>query len=84
MNRTEQIKQKLTQQLKPHTLEVINESMQHQGHGGYDEQGSHFAVQIGCEAFVGLSVVACHRLVYQALDDMLPDPIHALRIKVVK
>ena len=50
------------------------------------EKGDHwcdvvFRVTIVAEAFRGVSAVACHRLVYAAVDDMLKTDIHALAIE---
>ena len=68
---------------KPCYLEVQDESEQHRGHGGYHTAGSHFAVTISAECFNHLTRVEAHRNIYAALADMMPVPIHALRIKIV-
>ncbi len=61
-------------------LEVINESHLHVGHAGAAE-GSHFRVKLVSEQLVGLSRVARHRLVYDALRDVIPQGVHALAIE---
>lgn len=61
-------------------LEVVNESHLHAGHAGAGE-GSHFRVFIVADCMVGLSRVARHRLVYDALRDVIPQGIHALAIE---
>lgn len=77
------IKQRITDSLAPSFLEVIDESDQHIGHAGHQGGGRHFAVVISADRLKGLSRVAAHREVYQLFDDMMPDEIHALKIKVV-
>ena len=62
------------------SLQVINESHLHAGHAGAGE-GSHFRVKLVSERLVGLSRVARHRLVYDALRDVIPQGVHALAIE---
>ena len=63
-----------------HSLQVINESHLHAGHVGAAE-GSHFRVRIVADQLAGLSRLARHRLVYDALRDVIPQGIHALAIE---
>lgn len=78
---TERITQKLTEAFAPQELKVIDESHQHQGHGGWREGGeTHFRVNIVSEAFTGKSRLERHRLVNAALAQELADRVHALVI----
>ena len=61
-------------------LQVINESHLHAGHAGAGE-GSHFRVKIVATGMAGLSRVAQHRLVYDALRLVIPQGVHALAIE---
>jgi BolA protein len=81
--RAEDIAQCLRTELAPLALEVIDESAQHQGHAGANESGfgTHFRVRICAARFTGLSRVACHRLVYDALREKLAQGLHALAIE---
>ena len=73
---------RLTDQLAPSLLEVINDSHHHAGHMGDDGTGeSHFTVIVESDRFVGLNRVARQRLVNQALADLLSSRIHALAIR---
>jgi BolA family transcriptional regulator, general stress-responsive regulator len=65
--------------LQPVALEVIDDSHLHAGHAGARE-GRHFTVVLVSARFKGLSRVAAHRLVYDALKDLIPRGIHALAI----
>lgn len=76
------IKQKLEAALAPTHLELINESAQHAGHAGATGDLSHLLVRIQSPKFEGLSKVACHQLVYQALEQEMQGVIHALRIEI--
>jgi len=77
----ERITKNLRQALAPSRLEVIDESHQHQGHGGWREGGeTHFRVIVVSEAFAGKSRLDRHRLVNAALVQELADRVHALAI----
>ena len=77
----ERITRKLTEAFAPQDLKVIDESHQHQGHGGWREGGeTHFRVNIVSEAFSGKSRLERHRLVNAALAQELADRVHALAI----
>ncbi len=77
----EQIDAVLRHALAPlQQLQVINESHLHAGHAGAGE-GSHFRVKIVSARMAGLARVARHRLVYDALRDVIPQGVHALAIE---
>lgn len=78
--RVGQIEARLRTALAPTSLEVIDESAQHAGHEGAKSGGGHYAVLIVSAQFTGQAPLARHRLVYQALDELLRRDIHALRI----
>jgi len=63
----------------PTRLELADDSHQHAGHAGARE-GGHFRVLIRSERLRGLSRLARHRLVYDALSAWVPHGIHALVI----
>jgi BolA protein len=77
-----EIAQRLTAALSPLSLNVLNDSEKHRGHGGYDGSGeSHFTVEVVAEAFAGMSRLERQRAVNAALGDLLRDRIHALAIR---
>lgn len=69
----------LREALAPSTLEVQDDSHLHAGHAGARE-GRHFSVRLTSARFNGLSRVARHRLVYDALHRLIPRGIHAIAI----
>ena len=84
MSLKDTITAKLSERFTPALLEVIDESMLHHGHAGWREGGeTHFRVRIATRHFDGLSRVAQHRAVMDALDAELKDRVHALAIEVV-
>ena len=67
--------------LEPLVLELIDESAQHAGHAGARPGGNtHWRLTIVSPRFAGKPTVARHRMVYQALGELMHDPIHALAI----
>ena len=66
--------------LHPTDIEVQDDSHLHAGHAGARE-GRHFTVRVTSDAFAGLSRVARHRLVYDALRSLVAEGIHALAIE---
>jgi len=68
--------------LHPVRLDLRDESGQHAGHAGSRPSGgSHWQLTIVSEAFRGKPAVARHRMVYEALGDLMKRDIHALRIE---
>lgn len=79
-DRTEQIRKRLQEALAPNTLTIRDDSAAHAGHSGAKGGAGHYSVRIESESFRGLQTVARHRLVYEAVADLMPDSIHALSI----
>jgi BolA family transcriptional regulator, general stress-responsive regulator len=77
-----QLESALRQALQPASLLVSDDSAEHAGHVGHSgDTGTHFSVQVRAQCFNGLSHVQRHRLVYDALRDLIPQGVHALAIK---
>lgn len=84
MSVRDQIAAKLSVKFAPTHLEVLDESEKHRGHGGYREGGeSHFRVRIASPHFAGMTRLAQHRAVMEALDAELKGGVHALAVEVV-
>jgi BolA protein len=75
----EQIEQALSK-LEPSILNLENHSSQHAGHGA---SGAHFKLSIASPKFAGQSKITCHRLIYEALGELMQGPIHALQIEIL-
>jgi len=72
---------KLAAAFRPDHLEVIDESEQHRGHGGWREGGqTHFRVVMRAAALDGLSRVERSRAVHRVLADDLAGGVHALAL----
>jgi BolA protein len=81
MTARDAIANKLKQAFAPESLEVIDESSLHEGHGGARPGGeTHFRIYIVAQAFTGKTRIDRHRMVNALLADELDSTVHALAI----
>jgi BolA protein len=80
MSLEQEVYQRLFDAFSPTVLEVINESDQHKGHAGAQGGAQHLYIRIVSAQFSSINVVQRHRLIYNAVLDLMPDQIHAVRI----
>jgi len=79
----ETIRKKLNETLKPELIEIIDNSAAHAGHAGVQNGGGHYNITIVTDAFDHKSLVQRHQLIYQALDNLMKQEIHALGINAL-
>ena len=79
--RVETIRERLQAALQPVSLEIQDDSAAHAGHEGAKSGGGHFNVSITAAAFTGKTPIQRHRMVFEALGEMMDHDIHALSIK---
>jgi len=73
---------RLNSALCPSQVDLVDDSEQHRGHGGYNPAGeSHFTLRIESAAFAGKSRVERQRMIHAALGDLLRERVHALSIR---
>ena len=80
-DRLAMIRSRLTRSLQPTSLEIIDDSARHAGHAGAASGGGHFIVHIVSGAFQGKNLIQRHRMVYDAVGNMMHTEIHALSIQ---
>jgi BolA family transcriptional regulator, general stress-responsive regulator len=77
----DEITRRVQAALAPAQLHVIDDSSKHRGHGGHQEGiETHLTLRITAAAFDGKSRVARQRMVYDLLQDLMDNPIHALSL----
>ena len=76
------MQERLNDSLNPSALEIMDESHQHVGHEGAKSGAGHFAIKIASPLFAKKSLIECHRMIYQSLDDLIGPEIHALKIHI--
>ncbi|HEU4851502.1 MAG TPA: BolA family protein [Telluria sp.] len=79
MSRIERIRS-LLDKLEPSLVELTDDSHLHVGHAGAASGGGHYSLRIVSPRFEGQRLVMRHRLVYDALHEMMKSEIHALTI----
>lgn len=77
MSIKQQIEDKLTAELVPSYLAVINESYMH---AVPPNSETHFKVVVAASVFEGKRAVQCHQLIYGVLKDEMAGGVHALAL----
>jgi BolA protein len=80
-DRVGMLRARLTAALEPTALEIIDESAKHAGHAGAARGGGHFIVRIVSPAFEGKTPMQRHRMIYDAVGNLMHTEIHALSIQ---
>jgi BolA protein len=74
----QRIRSTLQERFAPQQLDIRDESAAHAGHAGGGK--GHFRVRIVSPSFAGQTLVQRHRLVHDALAQLLATEIHALAL----
>ncbi|MCK0507658.1 MULTISPECIES: BolA family protein [Aromatoleum] len=82
MTTIDQIRERLAV-LDPVSIEIDDDSALHAGHAGARSGGGHYRLTIVAECFKGKNTVARHRLVYDALGDLMRTRVHALAVRAL-
>jgi BolA protein len=81
MRTADLITKKLTEAFAPRSLDVLDESHQHEGHAGHRPGGqTHYRIYIVSEVFKGKTRIERHRMINQSLAAELEGGVHALAI----
>ena len=80
-DRVTRIEALLREAFSPDHLQVKDQSHLHAGHAGAKDGAGHFAVTIVADTFADCSRIECHRLIYNAMGDLMHTEIHALSIR---
>ncbi len=75
------IEQRLQDIFSPTFLAVTDESHRHAKHKGRDENKGNYALTIHSKAFADKSPIQRHKMIYEALSELMQTHIHALKIK---
>lgn len=79
--RAAEMERRLRAALTVGTVEIIDESHLHVGHAGARDGRGHFRLRLSAAEFEDLPMIRRHRLIYDALGDLMQTDIHALTIE---
>ena len=79
--RLAEITARLETTFSPESLQVDDESHLHAGHEGAKDGRGHFRVLVISDKFQGQSPIKRHRMIYQAMGELMQTDIHALTIE---
>ncbi len=82
-SRYDRLTERLQLGLEPMQLEVIDDSHRHAGHAGAADGRGHFTVLVVSKRFEGVDTLKRHKLIYEAVGDMMQTDIHALSIQAL-
>ena len=80
-DRIGRMRERFLQALAPQQLDIVDDSHKHAGHAGARGGAGHYTVLVVSSGFAGKPLLERHRMVYDAVRDMLSTDIHALSIK---
>jgi BolA protein len=80
-DRAKKIEALLSSAFSPDQILVKDQSHLHAGHAGAEDGRGHFEVIIVADAFRDCSRIDAHKLVYEALGELMTTDIHALSIR---
>ena len=82
-DRIHRIELRLQAALEPIKCHLQDDSAAHKGHAGAAGGAGHYTVTIVSKKFEGLNRISRHRLVYDAVGDLMHTEIHALVIQAL-
>ena len=82
-SRVDRLTDRLRTAFEPDLLEVLDDSHRHAEHAGAADGRGHFTVLVVSKRFAGLNTLRRHRLVYEAVGEMMTTDIHALSIQAL-
>ncbi|MGI9259595.1 MAG: BolA family protein [Gammaproteobacteria bacterium] len=78
--RVDRIRTTLESAFEPLELEIRDDGHLHAGHAGAKEGKGHFHVYIVSDRFQNTSPIDRHRMIFEALGEMMTTEIHALSV----
>ena len=82
-DRVREIEKRLHAAFSPQELLVKDQSHLHAGHAGAQDGRGHFEVLIVSDGFRDANRLQRHRMVFDALGEMMETDIHALRVRAL-
>jgi stress-induced morphogen len=84
---SDSVKTALMEKLKAEHVEIVDDSWRHAGHqamaGKPQGEATHLQITVVSPEFEGVSLLARHRMVHQALKEAFATHLHALELKTL-
>lgn len=81
--RQEAVRQRLNDALEAKRIEIRDVTNRHKRHAQAQDGRAHFEIVVVSHQFDSLPTLRRHRLVYDALDELIKTDIHSLSIKAL-
>ena len=78
----DEIKKKITKEINPQNITLIDNSNLHKKHKSFDLNKFHFKIVIESKKLKKMSKIAAHKEIFSILKDEMKNKIHALEIQI--
>ena len=79
----DEIKKKITKEINPDNIILIDNSHLHKKHKSFDLNKFHFKIIIESKQLKEMSKIEAHKKIFSILKDEMKDKIHALEIEIL-
>ena len=79
----QRIEARVRERFRPQHFELLDESARHAGHAGAAAGGGHYRLVVVSREFEGRTLLERHRLVYEAVGDLMGHEVHALSMRTL-
>ena len=78
-----QIKEKISKEINPEDIKLIDNSNLHIKHKSFDKNKFHIKLVIKSEKLKKMSKIESHKIIFSILSNEIKNKIHALEIKIL-
>ena len=79
----EEIKKKITREINPQNIILIDNSNAHKKHKSFDPNKFHFKIIIESKKLKKMSKIEAHKKIFSILKEEMKSKIHALEIEII-
>ena len=79
----DEIKKKITKEINPQNITLIDNSNLHKKHKSFDANKFHFKIIIESKKLKEMSKIEAHKKIFSILKDEMKNQIHALEIELL-
>ena len=79
----DEIKKKITKEINPQNITLIDNSNLHKKHKSFDANKFHFKIIIESKKLKKMNKIEAHKKIFSILKDEMKNKIHALEIEII-